>query len=110
MLALIAALGGFLFGFDTAVISGTEGFVKDQFQLTALTEGWFVSIALLGCIVGVLIAGFLSDALGRKPVLILSAILFSGFAVGCVINASHMLLNKIFRMAPCLGNSGITLY
>lgn len=102
MLAIIAALGGFLFGFDTAVISGTEGFVKDQFQLTALTEGWFVSIALLGCIVGVLIAGFLSDALGRKPVLILSAILFSGSAVGCAISATHTQL-IIYRFIGGLG-------
>lgn len=47
-LALIASIGGFLFGFDTAVISGTIGFVKNQFGLNALQEGWYVSSALLG--------------------------------------------------------------
>ena len=47
---LVSALGGFLFGFDTAVISGTVGFVKQQFGLDALQEGWFVSSALLGCV------------------------------------------------------------
>jgi len=102
MLAFIAALGGFLFGFDTAVISGTVGFVKDQFHLSAMAEGWFVSIALLGCVIGVLIAGFLSDAFGRKLVLILSAILFSISAIGCAISATHTLL-IIYRFIGGLG-------
>ncbi|MBW7893130.1 MAG: MFS transporter, partial [Chitinophagaceae bacterium] len=53
----IAALGGFLFGFDTAVISGVVGFVKGEFSMSAAREGWFVSSALLGCIIGGAIAG-----------------------------------------------------
>jgi MFS transporter, SP family, arabinose:H+ symporter len=96
MLALIAALGGFLFGFDTAVISGTHGFVTEQFNLNAMAEGWFVSVALLGCIIGVFVAGFLSDGFGRKPVLILSAVLFSVSAIGCAVSATHTQL-IIFR-------------
>jgi len=102
VLALIAALGGFLFGFDTAVISGTINFVKDRFVLDALSEGWFVSIALLGCIFGVMLAGFLSDNFGRKLVLILSAILFSVSAIGCVFSATFWEL-VIFRFIGGLG-------
>ncbi len=82
-ISLIAALGGFLFGYDTAVISGTVGFVTDQFHLTPMLEGWFVSSALLGCIVGVSVAGLLSDRFGRKRVLIVSAMLFTLSALGC---------------------------
>ncbi len=102
MLSIVAALGGFLFGFDTAVISGTEGFVKDKFQLDALAEGWFVGIALLGCILGVLIAGFLSDGFGRKPVLLLSSVLFSISAIGCALSASYTEL-VIYRLVGGLG-------
>ncbi|MFZ1290863.1 MAG: sugar porter family MFS transporter [Melioribacteraceae bacterium] len=102
ILALIAALGGFLFGFDTAVISGTIGFVKSQFYLDALAEGWFVSVALLGCIAGVVIAGFLSDRFGRKLVLILSAILFSASAIGCAISGNYLEL-IIYRLIGGVG-------
>lgn len=85
LICIIAALGGFLFGFDTAVISGVVGFVKDEFSMSAAREGWFVSCALLGCIVGVVAAGKLSDSYGRKKVLLLSALLFTVSAVGCML-------------------------
>ena len=91
-LALIASLGGFLFGYDTAVVSGTLGFVQRQFELGAVMEGWYVSSALVGCIVGVAGAGSLSDLFGRKHVLILSAVLFSVSAVGCMVAGGHFLL------------------
>ncbi len=82
-LAIIASLGGFLFGYDTAVISGTIGFVSTQFQLDASHTGWYVSSALLGCIAGVSVAGVLSDRYGRKKLLILSALFFGVSAIGC---------------------------
>ena len=72
----VASLGGVLFGFDTAVISGTFGMVETQFALSKLLVGWFGSSALIGAIVGALVAGGFSDRYGRKPVLILSAFLF----------------------------------
>lgn len=102
LLSLVAALGGFLFGFDTAVISGAEGFIKDKFQLDALAEGWFVGIALIGCIMGVIIAGFLSDRFGRKVVLLLSAVLFSISAIGCALSSSYIDL-VLYRLVGGLG-------
>lgn len=75
-ICLVASLGGILFGFDTAVISGTVEQVKLQFALTVLMEGWFASSALVGCILGAAIAGLLADRFGRKPILIIAAVLF----------------------------------
>ena len=82
LVCLVAALGGFLFDFDTAVISGTISLVKHDFNLNAIHEGWFVSCALLGCIMGVSVSGKLSDGYGRKHVLILSALLFRTSVTG----------------------------
>jgi len=102
MLSIVAALGGFLFGFDTAVISGTISFVKTQFGMDAVAEGWFVSSALLGCIIGVSMAGFLSDKFGRKKIMILSAALFFISALGCSISANHTIL-IIYRLIGGIG-------
>ena len=88
-IAFAAAMGGFLFGYDTAVISGTIGIVKVKFGLNAAMEGWFVSSALVGCIVGVSFAGELSDRFGRKRTLIASALLFFISALGCSLSSSH---------------------
>lgn len=92
LVCLVAALGGFLFGFDTAVISGTISLVTRDFQLSAVGEGWFVSCALLGCIIGVAASGKLSDNYGRKLVMILSAVLFLLSAIGCMLSGSFTIL------------------
>ncbi len=73
---LVASLGGLLFGFDTAVISGTVNFVEHQYGLTKLAVGWFGSAALLGCILGAAVSGVLTDRFGRKPILLAAAVLF----------------------------------
>jgi SP family arabinose:H+ symporter-like MFS transporter len=102
LICLVAALGGFLFGFDTAVISGTVSLVKHDFNLDALHEGWFVSCALLGCILGVSMSGKLSDKYGRKIILILSAVLFLSSALGCMLSDSFTVL-ILFRLVGGLG-------
>jgi MFS transporter, SP family, arabinose:H+ symporter len=96
-LSLIASLGGFLFGYDTAVISGTVDQVSKQFSLNDITKGWYVGCALAGSIGGVVAAGWLSDRFGRKIVLILSAILFSLSGIGCMIaaNETELVISRI---------------
>jgi SP family arabinose:H+ symporter-like MFS transporter len=89
---LVASIGGLLFGFDTAVISGTVGLVESQFALSKLQVGWFASAALLGCIAGALAAGVLGDRFGRKPVLIVAAVLFFLSALFSTIPPSFSLL------------------
>lgn len=76
LICFVAAIGGLLFGFDTAVISGTFGFVEQQFELSKLMVGWFGSAALAGCIAGAMVAGWLGDRFGRKPILLIGAIFF----------------------------------
>lgn len=85
-LSIVAALGGFLFGYDTAVISGTITQVSIQFDLDTISQGWYVGCALIGSILGVSVAGLLSDKFGRKNILILAAILFSTSAIGCAFS------------------------
>ena len=101
-LAIIASLGGFLFGYDTAVISGTIRFVTDQFHLSASGTGWYVSSALLGCLIGVAFAGILSDRYGRKKVLLLSGMFFGLSAIGCAFALGFVDL-VICRLAGGLG-------
>lgn len=84
-LCIVAALGGILFGYDTAVISGTTAIVKQQFGLSTGLEGWYVGCALIGSIIGVAVAGLLSDHLGRKKTMLISALMFSISAIGCAV-------------------------
>ena len=102
-LAVVAAIGGILFGYDTAVISGTTEIVKAQFGLTTGGEGWYVGCALIGSICGVLIAGMLSDFLGRKKTMLISALMFSISAIGCAVCADFTQL-VIYRI---IGGFGI---
>ena len=108
-LSVVAALGGFLFGYDTAVISGTIAQVTEQFGLDALQQGWYVGCALIGSIIGVLFAGILSDKFGRKSTMILSAILFSTSAIGCAVSTDFNQL-VIYRIIGGVGSIISPLY
>ncbi|MEG1905799.1 MAG: MFS transporter, partial [Bacteroidales bacterium] len=101
-LAIVAAIGGFLFGYDTAVISGTVSQVADQFNLDAMQTGWYVGCALLGSIIGVIFAGPMGDKLGRKVTMILAALLFTASAVGCAVSTTYEIL-VIFRIIGGIG-------
>lgn len=102
LLAVIAALGGFLFGYDEAVISGTVDEVKNQFGLDAMMKGWFVSSALLGAIFGVLFGGALSDYFGRKGTMITAASLFAISMAGCAFAPGFVML-VLFRIIGGMG-------
>jgi SP family sugar:H+ symporter-like MFS transporter len=82
MLAIAAAMGGFLFGFDTAVINGAVEALKLHFHAGPWTIGLSVSLALLGSAAGALAAGPVADRVGRRPVMLWSAALFAISAVG----------------------------
>ena len=102
-LSVVAALGGFLFGYDAAVISGTISQVSEQFQLDQIQTGWFVGCALVGSIAGVLFAGKLSDRYGRKVTMLIAALFFSVSGIGCAITGSFDQL----VIARILGGVGI---
>lgn len=99
---MTAALGGLLFGYDTAVISGAIGFLQEHFGLSPAAKGWAASSALAGCIVGVMFAGLLSDRFGRKKVLLVSAVLFFISAVGSALPRTFTQF-VIFRIIGGLG-------
>jgi MFS transporter, SP family, sugar:H+ symporter len=82
ILAAAAAMGGFLFGFDTAVINGAVEALRTHFRVGAWTIGQSVSLALLGSAAGALLAGPLADRVGRRPVMMWSAVLFALSAIG----------------------------
>lgn len=105
LVCIVASLGGLLFGFDTAVISGTVGMVESQFGLSKLALGWFTSSALVGCIIGALAAGGLGDTYGRKPVLMGAAILFFASALGSTIPPSFTVLISV----RIIGGMGVGL-
>ncbi|MGD0498008.1 MAG: sugar porter family MFS transporter [Bryobacteraceae bacterium] len=77
LVTLVAATGGFLFGYDTAVINGANQYLRAHFHLDSVREGIAGASAILGCIPGAMVAGFLSDRFGRRKVLFLCAILYA---------------------------------
>ena len=85
LISLIAAVGGILFGYDTAVISGAIGFLQTHFDLTPALKGWAASSALIGCMIGASLAGISSDRYGRKKIMMISAIFFAISAIGSAI-------------------------
>ncbi|WP_442590831.1 sugar porter family MFS transporter [Pedobacter sp. AW31-3R] len=86
--SIIVALGGLLFGFDTAVISGVEKTIQELFRLSPFWQGFTISSALIGTVIGALFSGGPADKYGRKPLLFLTGALFgiSAIASGLVTN------------------------
>lgn len=103
LISIVAAFGGLLFGFDTAVISGTINFIQPYFGLSEAGLGWTVSSLLFGCIAGVSVAGKAGDRYGRKTVLMFAAALFFISALGSAL--SHHLF--YFVTARIVGGIGV---
>jgi sugar porter (SP) family MFS transporter len=106
LVSIVAALGGLLFGWDWVVIGGAKPFFQRYFQLTSEAQiGWANSCALIGCLVGALVAGALSDRFGRKRLLILSAFLFAVTSLGNALAGNF----SIFIFWRMLGGVAIGL-
>jgi len=82
---LVAAIGGLIFGFDTAIVAGATRYMKEQFSLDSLQEGWVVAVVLIGCMFGAGLAGPISDRIGRRRFMRISAVLFLVSAAGCAL-------------------------
>lgn len=101
-LSIVAALGGLLYGYDTAVISGTISMVVSKFGLDVQSEGMYVGCALIGSIVGVLLTGMIADRFGRKKALVMSSVLFTVSAVGCALVSGFGAL-VVYRIVGGIG-------
>jgi len=108
LIAVIAATGGLLFGFDTGVISGALPFLKQHWQLKDESLEWVTTTVLIGAVIGALGSGKLSDMLGRKKMIIVNAIIFSAGALGCAF-AWNIVALMFMRMVIGVA-IGITSY
>ncbi len=99
---IVSALGGFLFGFDTAVISGTTEFLRPYFQLTDASLGFTVSIALIGTVIGSIAVGKPGDIFGRRAMLFLCGLFYFVSAIGCG-SAQNWYVLLSFRFLGGLG-------
>lgn len=101
-ISFISALGGYLFGFDFAVIAGALPFLRPEFELNAWWEGFLTGSLALGCIVGCLLAGGFSERYGRKPGLMLAAFIFAVSSLGMAFS-SGLTLFVVMRFAAGIG-------
>jgi len=99
---VVAAIGGLIFGFDTAIVAGATRYMKEQFSLNSLQEGWAVSVVLIGCMFGSGLAGAISDRIGRRRFMLISAVLFFVSAVGCALPRTIVAF-VVFRFIGGLG-------
>ena len=91
-ISLIVALGGFLFGFDAGIISGVMTFAGPEFDLTEIQSGWVVSSPSFAAMIAMLFSGRLSDAIGRKKLLIIVALLYAVSAIFSALASSYEML------------------
>jgi len=103
LVSFVAGFGGFLFGYDTAVINGANQYLRAYFQLTPFQEGLAGASAILGCIPGAMAAGFLGDRFGRRRVLFLCAILYGVSALWSAVPRTFV----EFLIARFIGGLGI---
>jgi MFS family permease len=101
--ALIVALGGFLMGFDASVISGVVGFIEPEFGLSKIELGWSVASLTLTSTIAMMLAGPISDRLGRRPVLKIAAALFAASAIASAVAPDFISL----VVARMLGGFGV---
>lgn len=101
-IALSEALGGLLFGYDTAVISGAIGNLTEYFQLTSVETGWAISSALVGCLIGAFFSDYLSNRFGRKITMLITAILFILNSIGTALPNSFTMF-VLFRIVGGIG-------
>lgn len=99
LISVVATIGGFLFGFDSGVINGTQDGLHQTFRSGEWMQGFEIASMLLGCAIGAFSAGRLSDSLGRRNVLIVSAVLFLLSAIGAGAAAS----STMFIIARVMG-------
>jgi sugar porter (SP) family MFS transporter len=106
-ITMVAAMGGLLFGYDWVVIGGAKPFYERFFDITSspLLQGWAMSSALVGCLAGALVSGYLTDRFGRKRPLMIAAVIFVVAAIGTGA-ANHFIPFVLFRL---LGGLGIGL-
>jgi len=101
-ISIVAALGGLLFGYDTAIISGAMPFIRQYFHLNEYSLGWTVSSILIGCGTGAAVAGIAADRFGRRFTLIICALLFAISGVGAGVSTS-LFIFIVFRLVGGLG-------
>lgn len=113
IIAVVASLGGLLSGFDTGVISGALIFINETWSMTPLEQGWVVSSAIVGAVIGAALNGVLSDIYGRKKIIIATGIIFALGSIFCAYAVSvHWLMasRMIIGLAVGMVNFIIPLY
>lgn len=104
-ITMSAALGGLLFGYDTAVISGAIGNLTQYFSLSPAETGWAISSALVGCLIGAFISDFCSDTFGRKKSMLIAALFFLACSVGTAMPETF----TVFIVFRIVGGVGVGL-